>query len=116
MDIWVDQTPSMADSPRSPPLVAAPTSQGAVAGAAPCQGELELYRVADRQHKLPRQHLPTTHTLCPRPQGVQSRTDVSGDVRNQIGEAGRDGCGTCICVKPAVTYSKSRGIKLDIDQ
>lgn len=33
----------------------------------------------------------------------------------QIGEAGRDGCGTCICVKPAVTYSKSRGVKLDTD-
>lgn len=24
----------------------------------------------------------------------------------QIGEAGRDGCGSCICVQPAVTYSK----------
>lgn len=24
----------------------------------------------------------------------------------QIGEAGRDGCGTCICVKPAVTYTQ----------
>jgi hypothetical protein len=28
----------------------------------------------------------------------------------QIGEAGKDGCGTCICVKPSVTYSKCHNI------
>ncbi|XP_062611589.1 uncharacterized protein LOC134273413 [Saccostrea cucullata] len=24
----------------------------------------------------------------------------------QIGEAGKDGCGTCICIKPSVTYGR----------